>query len=260
MKSASRGTAMIETAIVLTMVLVILYGTMQIAIWGYSQATSEGAAFIGAHAASINSSGSQSTDQTYGLSVANVAFPKIGGSGPFTFLLTYPTGQTNAIQAIVTSDAVGGLLMLPNAKQNIEVRGGDIEPILASISNKGSTNGGFGAQATLMNYCFFKTTGKTTSSLCPIAGRAIYIAQYDDIYGKGNGKNGQFAEWNCRPTLFATWGGSGTLSFPTTYPTYGTSTGGGPNSIYDPASPTFFEAGLYAFDTQTNQWGIQSSC
>ena len=260
MSIRSRGTAMVETAIVLSMVLVILYGTMQIAIWGYSQATTEGAAFIGAHAASINSSGTQGTDQTYGLSVTNVAFPKITTSGPFSFSLTYPTAQPNAIQTIVTSDAVGGLLLVPGAHKNIEVRGGDIEPILANISNTGTTNGGFAAQATLTNYCYFKITGKTSSSQCPSGGIAIYIAQYDDIYGKGNGKNGQFAEWNCRPGLFPAWGGSGSTAFPTTYPTYGTTTGGGPGSIYDPASGTFFESSLYAFDSQTNQWGKASSC
>lgn len=257
MKSLSRGTAMVETAIVLSTVLLILFGTMQIAIWGYSQATTEGAAFIGAHAASINSSGTQSTDQTYGLSVANLAFPKVGSS---QFVLTYPTAQPNAIQAIVTNDAVAGLFFVPHTKTNVEVRGGDIEPILSNNSNTGTTSGGVGVQAIMTNYCFFQTKGKTTTSPCQ--SRSIYIAQYDDIYGKGNGKNGQFAEWNCRPGLFPTWGGNGGNgpAFPTTYPTYGTTTGGGPNSIYDPSSGTFFESSLYAFDTSTSQWGKASSC
>ncbi len=254
MKAPSRGTAMIETAIVLSMVLLLLYGTMQIAIWGYSQATTEGAAFVGAHAASVNSSGSASTDQTYGISVANLAFPNLsasGGGSPFNFTLTYPT--TNTIQAIVTNSSVTGLLLLPKASQTVSVSGGDIEPILANSGNGGSTFGGFGVQATLYNYCYFDNK---KNPQCPSSGTPIYIAQYDDIYGKGNGKNGQFAEWNCRPALFPAWGSG---YFPTSYSSITVKTGA--QSTYDPgAGSSFGEASLYQFDSQSSKWGSQSSC
>lgn len=245
---------MIETAIVLSTVLLILYGTMQIAIWGYSQATTEGAAFVGAHAASVNSSGSASTDQTYGTTVANLAFPNVtasGGAGPFTFALTYP--KTNTIQAIVSNNSVTGLLLLPKAHQKISVSGGDIEPILANTTNVGSTFGGFGVQATLYNYCYFDKKAKLQ---CPTS--PIYIAQFDDIYGRGNGKNGQFAEWNCRPGLFPAWGST---YFPQSYSSISTASGAtGAGSQYDPGSGTFGEASLYFFDSQSAKWGSQSSC
>lgn len=249
MTKAMRGTAMIETAIVLSMVLVILYGVMQIAIWGYSQATTEGAAFVASHAASINSSGSQAADQTYGGTVASMAFPGVT-SGNWSLSLTYP--QTNVIQTIVSNNAITGLYMVPNAASTISVRGGDIEPILANKSDQIPTNSGFGVQAVLTNYCYWqnKSTSRCTA-------RTMYLAQYDDIYGKGNGANGQFAEWNCRPGLFPTYGTNGSY-FPAAYPA------GGYNSIYDPASSNFgtgyTEASLYSFDTQTSKWGTQSSC
>lgn len=233
---------MVETAIVLSMVLVLLFGIMQIAVWGYTQATTEGAAFVAAHAASVNSSGSAATDATYGLSVANLAFPAVKAGD---LNLTYP--QSNVIQAIVTRTA-GGLLLVPGASKTISVRGGDIEPILANSSNPGSTNGGIAVQATLNNYCFWQNKNKTTCTP-----RTIYIAQFDDIYGKGNGKNGQFAEWNCRPALFLPYGGT---YFKIPMPTGAIS--GGP---YDPgAGSAFGENSLYSFDTSTSKWGTQSSC
>lgn len=245
MTSKVRGAAMIETAIVLSMVLVIILGAMQLAMAGYYQATSEGAAFIGAHAASINSNG-QAADQTYGYSVAQKGFPGLPAS---KFTLTNP--QTNFIQVIVDQNA-GGLMLVPGANKNIRTVAGDIEPILANIlPNTGSTNSGFAVQASLVNYCVFQNANRTNCS-----SRTIYLAQFDNIDGNGNGKNGQFAEWNCRPTYFEPYGGG---YFPTVYP----ATAGVWKSIYDPGSTNFGngyqEANLYSFDT-SNKWGTQSSC
>ena len=238
-----RGTAMTETAIVVSMAMLVLSGTMQLAIAGYSQASTEGAAFVGAHAASVNASGTLSTDQAYGLSVAKTGFPGIG-TAPSTFTMSYPT--TNSIQVIVTSNA-GGLLLVPGAAQTISTSAGVIEPILADQVQLTTTTSGVAIQAKLVNYCASNKKGLMT---CPIGGTSMYIAQFDNIDGNGNGSNGQFAEWNCRPGLFPAYGGS---YFPTIIPK------GGAGSAYDPSSATFGEASLYAFDS-SNQWGSASSC
>ena len=233
---------MTETAIVVTMALLVITGAMQLAVAGYSQATTEGAAFVGAHAAAINSSGSLSSDKSYGLSVANKGFPGIPAA---QFSMTYPT--TNTIQVIVQSSA-GGLLFVPGAAGKMQTAGGVIEPILANISDLQSTTSGVGIQATLWNYCA-SNKGKGAIT-CPAAGTPIYIAQFDNIDGNGNGTNGQFAEWNCRPAMFPPFGIG---YFTTTIPK------GGVGTLYDPGSGTFFEAGLYKFDSST-QWGKAASC
>ena len=235
---------MTETAIVVTMALLVITGAMQLAMAGYAQVSTEGAAFVGAHAAAINSSGTLSTDQAYGLSVANKGFPGIG-TGTSQFTMTYPS--TNTIQVITTSNA-GGLLFVPGAASQINTSGGVIEPILADISQTQSTTSGVAIQAKLLNYCYFKNKSTWT---CPSGGATIYIAQFDNIDGNGNGTNGQFAEWNCRPGLFPAFG---SLYFPISMPT------GGYLSAYDPGSANFSEAKtLYQFDS-SNQWGKASSC
>ena len=241
---------MTETAIVVTMALLVITGAMQLAIAGYSQASTEGAAFVGAHAAAINSSGTLNTDQAYGLSVANKGFPGIG-TGSSQFTMTYPS--SNTIQVIATSNA-GGLLFFPGAANSISTSSGVIEPILADIASLPPTTSGVAIQAFLTNYCA-STKGKGAIT-CPSAATTIYIAQFDNIDGNGNGTNGQFAEWNCRPALFPAFGSQ---YFPMTMPaapTYKVGTG----SPYDPgAGSAFGEASLYAFDS-SNQWGKASSC
>lgn len=246
MTSKVRGAAMLETAIVLSMVLVIILGAMQLAIAGYTQAVSEGAAFIGAHSASITS---PPGGQTYALSVAQTGFPNVDGT-----VLTLSTPQPNAIQVIVDQNA-GGLMLVPGANAHIRAVGGDIEPILANNANTIATSSGFAIQASMVNYCIFQNANKTNCSA-----RTIYLAQFDNIDGNGNGKNGQFAEWNCRPGLFEAFGGS---YFRTNY----TQMVGGFGTGYDPGSRTFgsvpgynsSEASLYSFDT-SNKWGTQASC
>lgn len=249
---SNAGTTLPETLIVIGIVLALLFGVTQLTLLGYNQSAAVGAAFVGAHAAGINSSGSAATDQTYAQGIIAPPFPNVAKANT---VLTYPAGS-NTLQVVVTQQGQG-LTLSPNgiALQNLaapptpSLEGVDIEPVVTAGSINNTTSSLFGVQALLANYC-------TAAKVCT-ATHPLYIGQYDVPSASCNGNcGGQFAEWACRQGLFP--GGSSNsinVSSPPAWP----STRPAPSSIYDPANASFELANLYAFDTQTSSWNTQSS-
>lgn len=225
--NAIRGSTLPETAMMLAISLLLLLGILQLGIIGWTQSSAQAAAFVAAHAISIDPQGSQSGDQALAQSVIASPFPNVL---PGDLNVSYPNG---ASVQVTVDKAPGGLLMVPNSAAAVAVRGVDIEPVYLSTPSSLSP---FAVSARLKNYC-------TGAGSCN-ANYSLYIAQYDDLNGTGNGKNGQFGEWKCRPGLY--------YNFPNSMPAK--------SAQYDPASPTFVEKQLYAFDTQSSLWGVKSSC
>ena len=117
---ASRGTALPETAIVLSMVLLLLFGTVQLAIVGFYQSMSDGAAFVAAHAQSLSGS-------TGGPQVAATVFPQVH-RGDVT--ISNPTAST--VEATVAKSTMG-FLLVPGAASSVSVNGADIEPQISDV-------------------------------------------------------------------------------------------------------------------------------
>jgi len=100
-----RGSAMPETALVISAVLIVFLGMIKLADVGYQQSETDAAAFVAAHEGSFAST--KPREQTYGTSMAQQVF-SVGGSTRF------PGNATAGVNAIgATSGQVnpGGDLM-----------------------------------------------------------------------------------------------------------------------------------------------------
>lgn len=249
--SMNRGVALPETAMIIGMALTLIFGIAELALLGFAQSQVEGAAFVAAHSAAINSSGDPATDKTYAMSVLASPFPQVRASDVD---LSYPTSAPGTIQAVVSKNPIvlsfpGGAAMVAGGGNPVNVTGIDMEP--ASVPSQAATPASaIAVQSTLANYCVPVVKYGTATCIS----RSLYIAQYDNITGNGNGANGQFAEWNCRYKLFPN-APSNKVTYPSSMPA-----DGGPGSQWDPASSSFNEKALYAFDTTTSQWGSKASC
>ena len=194
-----RAAALPETAIVLSFVLMVMYGAMQIALYGFAQASADGAAFVAANAVANNSSKDPAT-------LGAATFPGVKPGAISTKL----QGNTVIAQASTT---MPGLPLVPGMPSSLTISGSDIE---ANAPGKTTTaNFSFGATANLNNYC-------QAGYACAFpATYAMHLAQNLDY--SGNGKNGVFEEWYCHVNTY------GTVSFPSTRPARG--------PAWDPANP-----------------------
>ncbi len=174
MRRSSAGAALPETLITIAVSLALLFAVAQLTLLGYTQSTAEGAAFVAAHAAGINSTGSASSDQTYAQGVIAAPFPNVK-SGDMT--LTYPA-SSSTLQVVVAKNSTGialspnGLGLTNSAPPAPNVLGMDVEPIVNAGSVAPATTSLFGVQASLANYC------GTTVATC-VTNHPLYIAQYD---------------------------------------------------------------------------------
>lgn len=260
------GVALPETAVVVGVILLLTFGLADIALMGYVQATTQGAAFIAARNAALTTSGDQSADQTTARSVIATPFPNIKASD---VALSY-VNNNSAVQVLVTKTAgglfyPGGAALIANPVASPKVGAAAIEPFLASPSPQPSTTppSGVAVQGVLSNFCYPNPTPDPAATPAPSPqpswtcdqNHPVYVTQYDNNATQGNGSNGQFAEWNCRYNLFPNSPGS-THVFPSAIPT------GGPGSVWDPnpSNPNFIAANLYAFDYKVSSWGAAASC
>jgi hypothetical protein len=74
-KPSLRGAALPETALVLTMLLALLVGSMRVAIVGYEQVTADGAAFYSAHEAALKNTAPTSATGIDPVAATENAFP-----------------------------------------------------------------------------------------------------------------------------------------------------------------------------------------
>lgn len=174
MRSKVRGTALPETAIILTTVLLLLFGAIQLSIMGFTQSTADGAAFVAAHAQALHSN---TCPSPCGPTVAQTAFPIVGSN-------VAVSSTSSTVQAVASLTA-SGLVMMPGTPTSYPIYGGDVEPLYSGASGSGQF--AYGANAALLNYC--TPAGQCSSS------HAIYLAQR--LGSSNNGINGQYAEWTC---------------------------------------------------------------
>lgn len=199
MKRMDIGAALPETALILSLSLILLFGASQMAIIGYTQASADGASFVGAHALAINPSASAP-------SVIQLIFPQFATSD-----IAAPGSATN-FQTQTVSKTVDGFPLL-NLSPSYAISGSDIE-LKPAGAGQAPQAFSFGASATLQNFC---DPSKTCNS--PTT-RSVWLAQTVDTSGNGQGWNGPFQEWRCHQQYFAQ------LKFQSSRPTAGLAASG----------------------------------
>ncbi|MDE2481743.1 MAG: pilus assembly protein [bacterium] len=215
MRALHRGTALPETALVIGISLVVVLGAVQAAIVGYSQISTDGAAFVAAHTLALDAAVSAP-------SVVATALPNFAPDGIVTSAV-----NGNIEQATVTK-RVDGFMMLPGLASSYQLTGADAE--FAPSNGQGAAQTfAFAIDAALDNYCPDRGSCGT---------RAIYLAQSVDTASNANGWNGPFAEWRCHQQYYAS------VNWPQQRPTTGVI-----GSAFDPESPGTNEYAIYRWDT-----------
>lgn len=262
----SRGVAVPETAMIIGMAMILIFGVVELVLLTFAQSSAIGAAFAGARNAALNGSTSQS--QAYTTAV-QPAFPHVA---PSEFTLTQTTHGT--VLGQVTKNAPGlaypgGGPLIPGAQTTVQVNGFDEEPFTGPSSYPSPS--ALAIQASLGNFC--NGVGGACSSPGGVA-HPMYISQYDNLTNVFNGNNGQFGEWSCRYNLYSALVQGANAYFPPTMPTpgpnydpsnaaFGNGSGkdtnpGGKNQVSAPVSNN--QAALYYWDAYPNLWGTEALC
>ena len=183
----SRGSAVVETALVMSIVLMVIFGALQLSLLAFTQTSQDGAAFVAARAYSQNPSAGAAPAEA----AAHTIFTHIPVAA---FVVTPAAGQVS--------------VTIAGTARGLPVPGTPASFGLSSIASEpfGTASGSaFGVTATLSNY--YTTPGDNNATPGLLQPRSIRIAQ---TFGTGNGANGRFAEWYCRQAVYAA------LSIPTT--------------------------------------------
>lgn len=205
-----RGSALVETALVMAIVLMVTFGTIQVATIAFSQLAQDGAVFVGAREYAQNAAGGASVAQ----STAHGAFSHVKASDI----------AINATVSSVTASAVTTLpgLGVPGTPGTFPLESSFTEPVNGN-PNPAAGAFPFSTAGTLTNY-------RDYASNVPNPNYTIVTAQ---TFGNGNGTNGFFAEFDCRQKSYSK------LSFPN-YPSRRT-------SFWDPIHGNY--SAIYNWDT-----------
>ena len=180
----ARGAALVETAFVMSIVLMVLFGSLQMSLLAYAQTSQDGAAFVAARAYAQNPSG--------GAAPAEAAAHKIFAHVPVSaFVLTPSAGQ---IAVSVQGTANG--LPVPGTPATFTLGAVDSEILPVAGS-------GFGVTVTLQNY--YTSPGDNYAVGGLLQPRAMLVAQ---TFGAVSGS--RYAEWYCRQAVYSA------LQIPTT--------------------------------------------
>ena len=215
----SRGVALPETALTIGLSLLLVLGTAQLALIGYTQMSTDGAAFIAAHTAVVDPSASPGT-------VVQNIFPAITSAN-------VQSSPASNMENVSVSRSVSGFSLVPGVATNYGVGGSDVE-LEPKLPANGIPSFSFAANATLYNYCY-----PGTSCFFP-ATHAMYVAQ--TLNPNGNGTNGQFTEWGCHQGYFDAL----LKAFPYSRPTSITA-----GSSLDMTSAGTTEYNIYSWDSGT---------
>jgi hypothetical protein len=113
--ASTRGAALTETALVLTAVLALVFGVIQIGVIGYMQISADGAAFVAAHEYALGNT------STY-LAVAQKPFPGLATSSTF---LDQNAANTTTVPVNFNftnqSSRAGGLMLIRGQQSQITV-------------------------------------------------------------------------------------------------------------------------------------------
>jgi len=224
------GNTLPETALSLSIVLMIFFGAIQFALTGYQQAESDGAAFVAAHAASLDPNNTAQASR--GASHASAIFPHL----PVANIVVTP-GQSG-VGPNQAGEVVGSVSRFTNALfAGFSKNGGAalhshvIEPVVATYTGDRALTLSV-ANTTLKN-CL--TSNPATTSYCD----AIYLAQLDSA-----NKMNPYDQFDCHLQAYAALAngtaGSGTTRGATPWPeNYQPTTGGSINA------PAVRKSGIY---------------
>ncbi len=173
-----RGTALVETAFVMSLVLMVLFASFQLAVLAFTQTSQDGAAFVAARAYAENPSA--------GAAPAEAAAHKIFSHVPVSaFVLTPVAGQV-----AVGVTGTGNGLPVPGTPASFGLSSIASEPVAPAAG------AGFSVSDTLQNY--FTSPGDNYAVGGLLQSRPILVAQ---TFGSVSGS--RYAEWYCRQAVYA---------------------------------------------------------
>lgn len=181
----ARGTALVETAFVMSIVLMILFGSIQLSVLAYTQVSQDGAAFV--------ASRTYAQDPGAGTVGATAA-----AHGVFTHVATAAitlTPSAKSVSVVVTGTANG--LPVAGSPATFAVNAHVNEPLGAATPAPGAAYP-FSVTDTLQNYV--TSPGDTNSVGGLHQPRAMILAQSITL---SNPSGSRFAEWYCRATVYA---------------------------------------------------------
>ncbi len=185
MTRCSRGTALVETALSVSVSLLIVLGAAQMALIGYTQLSADGAAFVAAHASAANPGGDS-------VAAAQRVFKQFPSSAFAT-----PQPSTNMDGATVDRN-VSGFSLVPGLASTYAVEGKGLEWQAAGAGAGASTYSFDAVGTVLKNYC-----APGASSCALPSSYSITLLGSGDINMNGNGTNGPFAAWRCHQKIYS---------------------------------------------------------
>jgi hypothetical protein len=228
MIGSQRGTALAETALVVSMALLVIFNGVQLGLLSFYQLNADASAFTAARLEGLT--GSASTAQN----TSTNTLPPAADS----YAITQPTASLS--QAVVTKTGAG-LLLLPGAPAGVTVRGEHQEPTAPAPGT------GFSfafavplAQTFIVNYFAQGATNAAGSG----GTHDVYLAQNVDTTTNAQGWNGAFAEWSEHQKCFAS------INFPSQYSA--TQNNGQPLAQWTSFPNNSAEAAIYSWDANGN--------
>lgn len=207
----ARGAVMVEMALVMSVVLMLTFGAIQLSMIAFSQSAQDGATFVAGREYAQNPAGGTATAQT----AAHNAFSHVNASDVHV--------STSATTVTASSSTSVAGLGVPGTPGTFPLESRATEPIGAGTPNPGATTYPFSASLALSNYRDYASNVPNPS----------YAAVPAQTFGTGNGIHGFFAEFDCREKVY-----SGT-AFPA-YPATRT-------AAWDPQNGTYSD--IYRWDT-----------
>ncbi|MFN2528905.1 MAG: TadE/TadG family type IV pilus assembly protein [Candidatus Baltobacteraceae bacterium] len=224
----SRGAVMVEMALIMSIVLMLIFGTIQLSMIAFGQSAQDGAAFVAAREYGQNAAGGTSTAQN----AAHSVYSRVNASD-----VSLSTSGTTVTASAATNVAGLGV---PGTPGTFPLESRATEPVAVPTATPASGPGNSGPHAHgARTFYAFSTADalanyRDYSSNVANPAYAIVTAQ---TFGTGHGVNGFFDEFDCRQMVY-----SG-ISFPA-YPG-----AAGRQPAWDPINGTFRQ--IYSWDTGT---------
>jgi TadE-like protein len=181
----NRGTALVETAFVMSIVLMIIFGSIQLSVLAYTQVSQDGAAFV--------ASRTYAQDPAAGTVGAAAAAHTVFTHVPAAAIAVTPSA--NAVSVVVTGASNG--LPVAGSPATFAVNAHVNEPGGAATPAPASPYP-FSATATLQNY--FTSPGDTYAVAGLNQPRTILLTQSVALSKPAGSR---FAEWYCRAAVYA---------------------------------------------------------
>ena len=176
---STRGAAMVETAFVMSVVLMVLFGALQLSLLAFVQTSQDGAAFVAARAYAQNPSA--------GTASAAAAAHKIFAHVPVAALVLTPS----AGQVAAGAQASANGLPVPGTPATFTLGSVDTELLAGTASVTP-----FGATVTLQNY--YTSPGDNYDVGGLLQPRPMLVAQ---TFGSVSGS--RYAEFYCRQAVYS---------------------------------------------------------